>query len=114
MLDIEEIKLEIARLEYEESSYPNYQKLANLYTILDRAEGRVPLDVGYSRAAAPTEEPVAQAATVVDVDGDSDFLRLAQGKDNTQAWYIMDELMDTLRAVNGKVYARVMDKLREL
>ena len=33
MLDKAEIRKEIARLEYEESSYPNYAKLANLYTI---------------------------------------------------------------------------------
>ena len=36
MLDALEIRKEIARLEYEESSYPNYAKLATLYTI--RAE----------------------------------------------------------------------------
>lgn len=36
MLDALEIRKEIARLEYEESSYPNYAKLANLYTIQDR------------------------------------------------------------------------------
>lgn len=33
MLDPKEIDIEIARLEYGESSYPAYQKLANLYTI---------------------------------------------------------------------------------
>ena len=33
MLDPKEIDLEIARLEYGESSYPAYAKLATLYTI---------------------------------------------------------------------------------
>ena len=33
MLDKQEIRKEIARLEYEESSYPNYAKLADLYII---------------------------------------------------------------------------------
>ena len=33
MLDPKEIDIEIARLEYGESSYPAYAKLATLYTI---------------------------------------------------------------------------------
>ena len=39
MLDEAEIRKEIARLEYEESSYPNYAKLANLYVIRDKMQG---------------------------------------------------------------------------
>ena len=45
MLDRKEIDIEIARLEYGESSYPAYAKLANLYTIrdcMDREEGKGP------------------------------------------------------------------------
>ena len=36
MLDPKELEVEIARLEYADSSYPNYAKLANLYVIQDR------------------------------------------------------------------------------
>ena len=38
MLDPKEIEIEIARLEYGESSYPAYAKLANLYTIKNQIE----------------------------------------------------------------------------
>ena len=38
LLDRKEIDIEIARLEYGESSYPAYAKLANLYTIRDRMD----------------------------------------------------------------------------
>ena len=41
LLDRKEIDIEIARLEYGESSYPAYAKLADLYTIrnqMDQAE----------------------------------------------------------------------------
>ena len=38
MLDKAEIRKEIARLEYEESSYPNYAKLADLYVIRDKMQ----------------------------------------------------------------------------
>ena len=35
-LDRKEIDIEIARLEYGESNYPAYSKLADLYTIRDQ------------------------------------------------------------------------------
>lgn len=59
MLDRKEIDIEIARLEYGESSYPAYAKLANLYTIrdcMDREEGTaVPIayDGGHSTSPDP-------------------------------------------------------------
>lgn len=71
MLDRKEIDIEIARLEYGESSYPAYQKLANLYTIrdrMDRQERPATYETSYSTAPAVSEE-----YTVVDDYGDSDF-----------------------------------------
>ena len=38
MLDRQEIDIEIARLEYMDSSYPNYMKLATLYAIADHMD----------------------------------------------------------------------------
>ena len=63
MLDKAEIRKEIARLEYEESSYPNYAKLADLYVIRDKMQEEERGDGGrhvgsYSGAPAPvTAEP---------------------------------------------------------
>ena len=59
MLDRKEIDIEIARLEYGESSYPAYQKLANLYTIrdrMDRQERPATYETSYSTAPAVAEE----------------------------------------------------------
>lgn len=75
MLDEAEIRKEIARLEYEESSYPNYAKLANLYVIRDKMQEEERGDGGryvgyYSGAPAPV---TAQPATVGEY-GDSEFL----------------------------------------
>lgn len=71
MLDRKEIDGEIAKWEALESSYPNYFKLATLYTVRDHmdAESRPFEGVGYSAAAAPPQ------AETVDVYGDSDFLQ---------------------------------------
>lgn len=46
--------------------------------------------------------------------GDSDFLRAVSGKDSAAAWDVMDELMDTLKVVNGKAYDSVMRKISNI
>lgn len=112
MLDRKEIDIEIARLEYGESSYPAYAKLANLYTIrdrMDRQERQAPYEASYSAAPAAIEE-----SSVVEDYGDSDFLRTVYGKGQAAAWAVMDDLMDTLHTVNPRVYEGVMRKIRAL
>lgn len=116
MLDRKEIDIEIARLEYGESSYPAYAKLANLYTIRDRMD-RVeqstqelrPYLTDYSEAPAPIE-----VNPIVGDFGDSDFLHAVYGKNQVDAWAVMDDLMDTLHTVNPRVYEGVMRKIRGL
>lgn len=111
MLDPKEIDIEIARLEYGESSYPAYQKLANLYTIRNqmrqseqRQQEPIPT---YSLAAAP--EPAYTGRY-----GDSEFLREIEGRDQEDVFHIMDDLMDTLQVANPRVYNGVMRKIRAL
>ncbi|MCD8088213.1 MAG: hypothetical protein LUE22_06475 [Oscillospiraceae bacterium] len=107
MVDEREIDIEIARLEYAESSYPNYAKLANLYTIKNQLhKGEREVIPSYSLAPAPDD--------TVGEYGDSAFLRSVVGKDSASAWAVMDDLMDTLSVVNARVYNRVLDKIRAI
>ena len=98
MLDRKEIDIEIARLEYGESSYPAYAKLANLYTI------RVP--IAYDRGHSTSPDPPRW--------GESDFLCEVKNRDPDAVWEIIDDLMDTLHTVNPRVYEGVMRKIRYL
>lgn len=111
MLDPKEIDLEIARLEYGESSYPAYAKLATLYTIknqMNQAEAKQQEPIqAYSLAAAP--EPASTGRY-----GDSEFLREIEGRDQDNIFHIMDDLMDTLQVANPRVYNGVMRKIRSL
>lgn len=112
MLDRKEIDIEIARLEYGDSSYPAYAKLADLYTIrdrMDRQEHQATYEASYSAAPASVDY-----SPLVEDYGDSDFLRTVYGKDQASAWGIMDDLMDTLHTVNPRVYEGVMRKMRAL
>ena len=113
MLDAAEIRKEIARLEYEESDYKNYAKLADLYVIRKQMQEEERGDGGryvgyYSGASAPV---TAEPATVGEY-GDSEFLLAVAGKDPAKVWAVVDELMDTLAMVNSKVYNSVMRKIK--
>lgn len=114
MLDPLEIKKEIARLEYEESSYPNYEKLADLYII--RAE--------MNKAAAPTMMPeraystqAASAAVntvITHPSGDSEFMTCLVGKPTEQVISIIDELMGSLKVTQPRVYDAAIKRLERL
>lgn len=110
MLDAKEIDIEIARLEYGESSYPAYQKLADLYIIRNQMERGKETEMDYSRAyaASPLDTPI------IGEYGDSDFLRAVSGKDISAVLTVMDELMDTLRVVNIRVYDSVLRKINNI
>lgn len=105
MIDQTELQHWISRLEYEESSWPNYEKLAALYTIQDHQERNAETAPVMPYSSAP-----AQAEVIADY-GDSEFLQEARGKDVHDVLNIMDELMDTLRVVNERVYNSVMRKI---
>lgn len=107
---LKEIEWAISELEQEESSFPVYAKLANLYTVRNEMLGvssQQPQAAAYSEMGKPISEPLGQY-------GDSDFLRAVAGIPISEAWAVMDELMETLRAVNPRVYASVMRKLQSL
>ena len=115
MLDKAEIRAAIAKLEFDESSYSNYAKLASLYVIRDKMQEEERGDGGryvgyYSGATAPLPaepDPVGEY-------GDSEFLLAVAGKDPAKAWTVIDELMDTLSMVNSKVYNSVMQKIKRV
>lgn len=104
MIDERELELWIARLEYEPSSWANYTKLATLYAIRDHQPAGRDVEAFSEERSAP--------ATPRAMTGGSDFMRAVSSSNTDKAWAIMDELMDTLHIVNGKVYDSVMEKLQ--
>lgn len=99
MIDERELALWIKRLETEESSWSNYEKLATLYIIQSQNSNPAmePPRMVESYSAAPAPE--------------SDFLRAVSNVDPSRAWEVMDELMDSLKVVNERIYNNVMRKL---
>ena len=99
MVDENEVKRWIARLETEESSWTNYEKLAVLYISRnehggEQLQAKVP-PMLYSAEPAPDK--------TIKPSG-SEFLEAVGNVAQDRAWEVMDELMDTLKIVNEKAY----------
>lgn len=106
--NLQEVEWAISELEREESSFPVYAKLANLYTVRSQLLSKAqPQAAAYTEAGFPASEPLTPY-------GDSEFLQAVSGKDPPAAWSVMDDLMDTLKAVNRRVYDSVIRKLQRL
>lgn len=87
-------------------------KLAAFLTIQREMFGTPEIPT-YSYAAEPPKNDFNYSgADSVGDYGQSDFLQAVRGKDPAQMWGVMDELMDTLKMVNERVYNGVMRKLR--
>jgi len=84
-------------------------KLAAFYTIRrelfgeEKKAGQLP---GYSYAPDPA------ADMLIHNDGDSEFARRIDGRRQEEIWPLMDEMMDTIRAIHPRLYRAVMERLR--
>lgn len=91
-------------------------KLAAYYTIQHELFGdskqpvvpQIPQMPVYSRAG-PAEEP----ETYVDFISDSEFSRMVNGMESRQAWAIVDELVETIRVLNPRLYNGLIRKMEE-
>ena len=78
--------------------------LAAFYTIQDHLYP----ERGYSTAEPP--ETVTRGDMIGDY-GDSDFLRAIRDKDPTQVWTLVDDLVETVRLLQPRVYNGLMNAL---
>lgn len=58
----------------------------------------------------PTGRHVGDENTI-NYNGDSEFLQLINGRDQSEVLPVMDELMSTLQVINPRLYNSVLRKL---
>ncbi len=85
------------------NSFQWCEKLAALYTVYDHLYGQ---PVEYANIRTETE-------TIVEVDGDNDFLKAVNGKNAVKIWNIMSELMESVKLIQPRLYDAVMRKINE-
>lgn len=108
--NLKEIEWAISELENEESGKNGYILLSALYICRDHMLGLTapPQPVAYSGSSAKVSDET------LSLYGDSEFLHTIAGLPASEAWLVMDELMEVLQAVNPKAYDGVMRKLNKL
>ena len=80
----------------------NCEKLAAIYTVRDHLYPSQPIEGGYS---------ADNNNNYVGLYGDTEFLTAISRKNPIDAWLLMDDLMQTLRAINPRLYDSVMRKI---
>lgn len=86
-------------------------KLAAFYTIRNelfrKTEYSPDNPSGYSYSPAPDQKN----ETLVTIDSDTEFAKVIDGREQSEIWPVIDELMSTIQAMQPRLYHAVMDKL---
>lgn len=117
MLTEKEIDAAIAELEAKEPTMAICTKLATLYTVRQNMhqDTRNTAPISWPQLPIKLQQDTPQAAPAMATDhtpyGDSPFLIAVARVNPETAWEIVDDLMDTLRVCNPRVYDHIMRRL---
>lgn len=102
MVTERELREAIRECENSPASLQSLEKLAVFYTVYDKI---------FADSTDSSEKPTG--STDIQPVSDSEFMQLIVGKDWTSLLVILDELMDTVKILQPRLYDAVMQKLRE-
>ena len=80
-------------------------KLASYYVLLDHMQGK-------SEAKEDTKQYSFSSGNIINYKGSSEFAQLINGMDQSKVLPIIDELMQTIKTLNEKLYVGVMRKIQ--
>ena len=100
MVDLETIEREISELEARQPSYKLCERLSWLYIVRDHLQEKF-------------YPPKGNAALKTALSG-SEFLDAANGKPYEKVMGIVDEHMETIRALYPKTYDSIVERIRQL
>ena len=102
MVDLDIINGTIAEWEAKDLTFLVVERLAWLYIVRDNALMRVKEDTG--------EEAVMMPA--VAMSSGSEFMEACAKADPVKMWRILDDLMDTIKMLNPRLYDATIDSLK--
>ena len=91
--------------------------LADLIIIKDYLFGEptraqeVPQPMPMQSYSAP---PMEQVETYVETNGDSEFLKVVNGRKAERVWKLMDELVEAVKILHPRMYTTFIDKVQDL
>lgn len=86
-------------------------KLAAFYTILDHLEDE-PADKSPNESNSFKEYSLSGPVSEIQFDGKSEFAQTINGRQQSEVWPVIDELMSTIKVMNERLYNGVMRKLQ--
>jgi len=93
----------IEDLEMAPATFQNAEKLATFYTLYEHLYVR--------------KEPLSRVESIEEVVigdyGDSEFFQAVMDKKADDVWMVIDELMETLKVMQPKLYQATIDKIKE-
>lgn len=98
MVSLEEIEKTISELEGRDTSFANCEKLAWLYIVRDHLKN-------YQTPTTPMP---------FETFGNSEFLQAVNGKGSQEVLAVIDELMETLKAIYPRAYDSVILRIESL
>lgn len=93
----------IEELEATPATFQNCQKLATFYLLYDHLYGNK------STEASPVER-----LSLVGNYGDSDFLQIISGAEADKVFLILDEMMQTVKVLQPRLYEATLTMLQEI
>ena len=91
--------------------------LADLIIIQDYLFGEptraqeIPQPMPMQSYSAP---PMEQVEIYVEVEGDSEFLKVVNGRKAERVWKLMDELVEAVKILHPRMYTTFIDKVQDL
>ena len=79
--------------------------LADLFIIYDHLFG-MPMNAGYSYEN--------KVENIIEVNGDTEFLEIVNGRDTEKVMAIIDELMSVTKTLQPRIYDQVLKKITDL
>lgn len=104
MINYDEIRGEIARLENGQTTYANVEKLAMLYQVMNNAP-----DQPVERSAPAPKYSYASAS-----EFDSEFVQAVKNAPFEDVMTVLDEHMNAVWVLYPKEYSLVIRKIREI
>ena len=91
--------------------------LAQLFVIHDHRFGEptraqeAPQPMPMQSYSAP---PMEQVETIVETNGDSEFLKVVDGRKAERVWPLINELVETVKILHPRMYTTFIDKVQDL
>ena len=92
--------------------------LAQLFVIHDHLFGEPTLAQEVPQIQMPMQSysapPVEQVEIYVEINGDSEFLKVVNGRKAERVWPLINELVEAVKILHPRMYTTFIDKVQDL